>query len=158
MSGTRSVRPPGTGSGQGRTGSCVASTLWEKVKKCLWCFVFIWSWRVMSVRPSLWYTTESFYVCVCVRPPTWAGPDWIMFLNHSCNYVFVQLDQTVCRCVRSRFWNWWTNMFCCTSWQNMMRINFRVVSEHRWGSDLWKPPGLLLVRSRSSLTRGLHRL
>ena len=100
MSGTRSVRPPGTGSGQGRTGSCVASTLWEKVKKCLWCFVFIWSWRVMSVRPSLWYTTESFYVCVCVRPPTWAGPDWIMFLNHSCNYVFVQLDQTVCQCVR----------------------------------------------------------
>ena len=38
-------------------------------------------------------------VCVCVCPPTWAGPDWIMFLNQSCNYVFVQLDQAVCWCV-----------------------------------------------------------
>ena len=40
-------------------------------------------------------------LCVCVRPPIWAGPDWInLFLNHSRNHVFVKLDQAVCLCVR----------------------------------------------------------
>ena len=59
----------------------------------------------MCVHPSVSQTgpdrTVILYMCVilyvCVRPPIWAGPDWVsLFLNYFCNHVFVQLDQAFC--------------------------------------------------------------
>ena len=73
----------------------------RKSKKMLVVFCFYLK-LTCHVCPSvsLIHNRVILCLCVCVRPPTWAGPDWIMFLNHSCSYVFVQLDQTVCQCVR----------------------------------------------------------